>query len=211
MKKYKLLKELPWLEVWTIFEYNNEYLRVGWTYDITKEAIHSSEALQELIKYWQYKNWLEEIKEPKSIYELQYWDKYYYITDWFNVNKDILLDELAKKWDYKERLSVWNVFLTEQEAEKELNKRKALAYIKKWIWENEIKLKENIWYVIKRSNCRLTYSSYIIERTNNFNKLNVIISDKIWILELIFAKWEDAEKCLEECKNEWNILFNLKD
>ena len=106
MTEYKLIKELPWLEVGEIinnsFSFSLSYLKETW--------------------------WIEEIKEQKSIYELKDWDEYYYIYD--KIQKLIIEDNLNKKL-YEKDLEQWNAFLTRQEAEQELNKRKALSKIRK--------------------------------------------------------------------------------
>ncbi len=77
-----------------------------------------------------YPEYFQPIEEKKSVWELKEGDKYYYIncycinpTEFDGGIQDIAI------------LDSGNMFLTQQEAEQELNKRKALASIKKWIWE----------------------------------------------------------------------------
>ena len=193
MRKYKLLKELPWLEVGTIIKYDNWFCSLNKEVqeDLINLEINSLKILEDILVYnpEQEGKWLEEIKE-KSIYELKEWDEYYYIYD--KIQKLRIEDNLNKKL-YEKDLEQWNVFLTKQDAEQELNKRIALAKIKKWIWENKIKLSDSNWFII-------------ISQENN-----------LWIIETIYNYWlnimfittKDAEKCLEECKKEWKILFDL--
>jgi len=193
MRKYKLLKELPWLEVGTIIKYDNWFCSLNKEVqeDLINLEINSLKILEDILVYnpEQEGKWLEEIKE-KSIYELKEWDEYYYIYD--KIQKIIIEDNLNKKL-YERDLEQWNVFLTKQEAEQELNKRRALAKIKKWIWENKIKLSDD--------GCVILLQEWeIITSKNTKTK---------WIWDIIFKNQKDAEKCLEECKKEWKILFDL--
>jgi len=70
MKKYKLLKELPWIKVGTILLYDNLVLKTDTDFLIPKWKFKILEWLKETIEKNEYKEWLEEIKKPKSIYEL---------------------------------------------------------------------------------------------------------------------------------------------
>ena len=169
MTRYKILKDLLWLEAWKIIE---------------NEKIFSLSYLKE---NW----WLEEIKESKSIYNLEHWDKYYYIDNCITVENSYWY------WDVDDYsiLETWNVFLTKEEAEKELNKRKALSKIKRWIWKNEIELSKDFdWYTI-----------YAIPE-------EVVVWENLYCRNefgIIFYSKEDAKKCLEECKQEREILYEL--
>ena len=169
MTEYKLIKELPWLEVGEIidnsFNFSLSYLKNTW--------------------------WIEEIKEPKSIYELKEWDEYFYIDDLWYI-QSIVLDYIQY---YELRLEIWNTFLTKQEAEKELDKRKALSKIRKWIFKNNMELSKDFdWYTI-----------YAIPE-------EVVVWENLYCRNefgIIFYSKEDAEKCLEECKQEREILYKL--
>jgi len=200
MKKYKLLKELPWLEVGTIVSYDN------WRCSLYKEEqenltnleLQSISLIESILVYSSKEetDWLEEIKEePKSIYELKEWDKFFYIDGDISVYVSY---KTEIKWDYSFDilLEYWNVFLTKKEAEKELEKRKALTKINKWIYDNKIELFKT-WFTIL-----LRYNSWleIVE-----------VSSHKWFADIIFKNQENAKKCLKECRESWNILFNLKD
>jgi len=108
MKKFKLLKELPWMGVGVIIKYKDKKITNTWS----KFFENSIEFLERLLnEWWNLINWLEKIEEPKSIYKLKMWDKYYKIlTDCNNIQ----LVEIDHPWiftDYKKDLEVWNVFL----------------------------------------------------------------------------------------------------
>ncbi len=172
MTRYKILKDLLWLEAWKIIE---------------NEKIFSLSYLKE---NW----WLEEIKEElKSIYNLEYWDKHYFITSYWLIKSTKWYWDSIDEW----ALEIWNVFLTYKEAEKELNKRKALSKIKRWIWENKIELSKDFdWYTIY----------WEAEEVSIWENLNC--RNEFWI---IFQNKKDAEKCLKEYKKEWEILYELNN
>ena len=132
----------------------------------------------------------------KSIYNLEVEDKYYYIHEHGYVDYDLY--EWENDFEFQCRLEVWNVFLTKEDAEKELEKRKALARIKKRIWENKI----------KKINKNKDY--YIIEYDIHFQKFVIRYKKPLSPFTITFLHREDAKKCLEECKQDWEILFDLK-
>ena len=187
MKTFKLLKELPWLEVWTIIEYKDWYLECP-EYIFTNVKDMIKDIIENRLSDW----WLEEIKEPKYIYELEIWDTYYSMNNFNRVEKVIITHSSY----YENDLEYWNVFLNKEDAEKELNKRKAIAKIKKWIWEKNIEILSfnNIpWYSIE------------YYPANNELCITEIYSPRIW--DIIFENKEEAERCKKECEKEWKILF----
>ena len=206
MKKYKLLKDIPWLEVgaiigyvWPRTQYSNDNVRINrwmkewididWN-NLNSFQKYSYKLLENIIENNHYYWWLEEIKEPKNIYNLKKWDTYFYIDDLWYI-QSIVLDCIQY---YKLRLEVWNVFLTYKEVLKVYYERKALERIKKWIWENEIELWKKKWTIIR-------YEESI--------KLHYIITETFWYNEIHFKHSVDAKKCLKECEQDWNILFDL--
>jgi len=199
MKKYKLLKELPWLEVGTIIKYNNGRcsLYKEEQENLTNLGLQSLSTIESILIYQKETDWLEEIKEkPKSIYELEKGEDYYYIGDiWYTSKCNTIYWGLYKMY----RLEFWNVFLTEKEAKKELEKREALAKIKKWIWENKIEINHI-------DNGKVSFEIL-------YSKWEFYVSEvwSCWVNSILFHFKEDAERCLEECKQDWNILFDLKN
>ena len=69
MTKYKLLKDLPWMKKWGIFTFNIDWYDSSsiclWTHIVENN-----------------KEWFEEIKEVKSIYNLKEWYEYFYIDNY---------------------------------------------------------------------------------------------------------------------------------
>jgi len=198
MKKYKLLKDLPWLEAGTIIEIDKMKIKnMNW------------ELLEERDEYKYYieldwdrdKDWLEEIKEPKSIYKLKEWDEYYFIV--YNLWEVRKAEYKGDSFDYN-NIIYWNAFLTKQEAEQELKKRKAMSRIKKWIWENEVWTLN--WYYVIRKDYNIEWEPYL-----DVNNTWLTYWQWYHFYEIVFQEKIDAERCLEECKNEWNILFDLEE
>jgi len=194
MKKYKLIKELPGFPVWTIFQYDwvNVIASINWA--VVSIHLAFQEAIRNLLEE-KNDNWLEEIKEePKSIYELKEGDTYWYA--WEDLSEEYIVDNICL---LKNSIYAWNVFLTKEEAEKEREKRKALAKIKRWIWENKIELSKDVWYLIKK-----LVGGYV-----DSNNLFIVLDSYKWVNEIVFNTEEDAEECLKKCENEWEILFDL--
>ena len=145
----------------------------------------------------------QEIKEVKSIYSLEEWDDYYYISAYGDIefNSDLTLSDFAKWNGVEKNISMWNAFLTKEEAETELKKRKAMATIKKWSNDNN---DHNYWFVIDSNNFVILYDF-------DYKALRVFSTDprlKDWNTFYYTSKeiWERAIKELEE---EYKILFNI--
>ncbi len=131
---YKLLKDLPFTEKWTIF--TAEWEMEDWNINNQIEPMIVNGRKDELI--WE---WFEEIKEVKSIYELEMGDNYYCIID-IQVIKTEVCEMTQEEYDkcllqdHEKQAQFWNAFLTKEEAETELEKRKSLAAFKKYCFDN---------------------------------------------------------------------------
>lgn len=106
MTKYKLLRDLPWINAW-------EVIHERWT--------NSSDRWYNLIinHVWEwylktYPEWFEEIQEaPKTVHDLKGWEYVYSIIPrilW--IQRTIF----AWSWPDKNLVKLWLIFLTEQEA-----------------------------------------------------------------------------------------------
>lgn len=81
--------------------------------------------------------WLEEIPEkPKSVWELKKGNSFWFISN-TDIFGDIIIDYEEFKVNY---LNIGNAFYTQEEARKELNKRKAIQRVRKYCHENNIEL-----------------------------------------------------------------------
>lgn len=127
MKKYRTLKDLPLAKSGTevhiidVFPSLRKIIR----------TISTEENIGE-IKLENISEWLEEIKEPKTIYDLKEWDEYFYINYDLSICKD-----KNSSIDWKEDAHMY-CFLTEREAKRELEFRKLRNRLDKWLpekWE----------------------------------------------------------------------------
>jgi len=205
MKKYKLLKEISWVKEWLIIKVwkENQHTTVWDIIDGTDNQIQKIQELFELydynyiklIKDW----WFEEIKDRiENIYELEENDFYWYI------NAECIVKEvLADKINLQRHLECWNVFLTEEEAKKELSKRKALTNIRKWIIKNWYEKFIYTWWKNKdiAEICYNINTDKIFVDSWNEIRVNPYIS---------FTSRMVAEACASECKKEWEVLFDIK-
>ena len=186
MTKYKLLKELPGIEVWTVFTVDDTKVRRNDWYNSTNYV--NSYFWKELLN----KEWFEEIKEVKSIYELKEWDKYYFINEHCKIDNssaDIVNDRLY-----------WNAFLTKEEAETELKKRKAMATIKKWShdndwgyeWKYSQEWEVNYWVILHEN--KLSWTDDVFEKHPH---------------KTYYSSINKVEQALKELEAEYKILFNI--
>ena len=178
MTKYKLLKDLPFDKEWTIIDSENRWNLV--MYPI-------------ISRYSDNKEWFEEIKEPKTIYNLKEWDKCYILVYGQALKEDFI-------WEYDMRLCMSEIFLTKQEAETELKKRKALAKIKKWSVENDwdYKLKWNTYkYYL--------YLNWLDEETAEITVQETYLGKYLWTI--YYSSEKKAEQALKELREEYNTLF----
>jgi len=197
MKKYKLLKEISWVKEWLIIKVwkENQHTTVWDIIDGTDNQIQKIQELFELydynyiklIKDW----WFEEIKDRiENIYELEENDFYWYI------NAECIVKEvLADKINLQRHLECWNVFLTEEEAKKELSKRKALTNIRKWIIKNWYEKFIYTWWKNKdiAEICYNINTDKIFVDSWNEIRVNPYIS---------FTSRMVAEACASECEKE---------
>lgn len=200
MKKYKLKKDLPTFKagdkfalcvdggLWLIDDYDE-----GGDIDCRVKAYDK----QTLSKFPNIlTDWFEAIPEqPKTVWDLKDGDSYWLI------HNDILTIEI---W-YGQRFQIasrdcGNVFLTKEEAEKELARRKAKVILEqdtrgfKADWKNN---KQNKWYV--------TYQTYfngqlVAERTQGYN-----------YGPLAFGSWEDAQASIKTHEKEWKIYLGVEE
>ena len=128
--KYKLLKSLPDIETGTIIEYKDDkYFFENWSEvhaefnDIFYRIFHRDS-----------KDWYEEVKEVKTIYDLKEWDIYWNITEWY-VSKHSVI-----QWDFMKTAHIEN-FLTEREAKRNKLFRELATRTDKWLPEDN-----DTWY-----------------------------------------------------------------
>lgn len=185
MQKYKLLKDLPLAKAGTIVSLNRESRKkTYWQASIMWETGAIAYIPQSDIA-----EWLEDERKPKSVWDLKDGDECYILSSDDRIFK-------AEGWYndvIKNYINIWLVFLTEEEAEKELEKRKAIAKIKEYCWKNGI------------------------ETEYEFGANHVVFYLKKWCVVFIgdYKNWnplgyfshENAEKILENFEEELKIIL----
>ena len=129
--------------------------------------------------------------KPKTVFDLKYWDEIWSIDiDWEIVSIDY----------YKSNVYC-NIFITKEEAEKELEKRKAIFNIKKYCYDNNIEIRNE--FIYRKDNYNITYNYHGFDYNwcEEINELNLI-----WF----FNNDLDTNKVIDNCKEDLNILFNIK-
>ena len=199
MKKYKLLQEIVWCNWWEIFLDDWTIERENKETTVSKISNNLKEIqIKALISVIDLSNteWFEEMKEVKSIYDLKDWDIYFYINEVYRVC-DCGFNKIESQHD----LFFWNAFLTKEEAETELKKRKAMATIKKWSHDNN---DHNYWFVIDSDN-------FVISYDFDYKALRVFSTDprlKDWNTFYYTSK-EIWERAIKELEAEYKIVFNI--
>ncbi len=119
--------------------------------NVINQAEETLEELYENIE--EMKNRLEEMEleekwEQKTIYNLEVGDKYWYVTDRSGAQGDVWENHRIDE----HRLSIGNIYLTEQEAEDEIRARRLIAKAKKSQkglkpgWDSSMEKKHHIRY-----------------------------------------------------------------
>ena len=149
MKKYKLKKDFLYLQAGKIVDIEKKKDKNNVTrYIISIEDWVIAEIIE--ATHFVFDEYFEEIK-PKNIFDLQRWDGYYYLfSDWDIDSRDYYWDET-----YKDLIENWNAFLTKEEEENEVERRKAiqrecfrwdfLYWNNLWLWRWRILSKYLYW------------------------------------------------------------------
>lgn len=142
------------------------------------------------------KGYIEEIPEqPKTVWDLKDGDAFYCV----NGDSSIFLNH----WDNaisSKRRGIGNVFLTEEEAEKELVRRKAKVILERDTkgfepdWDNVSQHKYDVYY--DYVNCKLSVCAYSICSSHR----------SLW-----FATKEDAKASIKAHEKEWKIYLGVEE
>ena len=101
--------------------------------------------------------------------------------------------------DVLEDLEYWNAFLTKEEAQKELEKRKAWATIKKWSYENDLGYEWMDWK-----------DNYFIEYNYIEKKLRAMYVNNCKMNLQYYSSYEKTKQAIKELDKEYIILFWLE-
>lgn len=144
------------------------------------------------------KGYIEEIPEqPKTVWDLKKGDEYYAISFDGCVTHEHINEVTL---DYHERvIGIGNAFLTKEEAEKELVRRKAKVILERDTrgfepdWYNILQHKYDVYY--DYVNCKLSVCTYSICSSHQ----------SLW-----FATKEDAEASIKTHSNEWKTYLGVE-
>lgn len=123
--KYKLLKDLPLAEAGTeVFIYSPI---TSWFIDI---RINEGDWYFNIscLKKEDIPEWLEEVKEPKTIYDLKRWDTYWWIDTWNQIDSSIVI----RNNQFDEENTRYS-FVTEREAKRNKLLRELATRTDKWL------------------------------------------------------------------------------
>lgn len=172
--KYKLLKDLPLAKAGTVVEISDTNFFQRGELDIHLPDDNWRPHCIANITLENQKEWLEEVKEPKTIYDLKKWEIYWYLDE-FN--------EVQSKWFWW----LWSdsasnrCFLTEREAKRNKLLRELATRTDKWLpekwdqyysyhlawcdgwswqWDNTDMIKYHSWLVFRNEE---EYNKYMTE------------------------------------------------
>ncbi len=137
-------------------------------------------------------------EEKMSVWDLKEGDTFYTAIDGKNASKlDWEDDDDCIGWR-----DIWDIFLTKEEAERELEYRKAKTKILRHWEENSGFVPDwrngdqNKYYVLYRHDEKLLdyYDHYTWQSSNICH----------------FRTYEEVEKSIEDCREEWLKIFNVK-
>lgn len=183
IRRYKLLKDLPFAKAGEIFKGELEYgttILFPEDYENYKHKLSSDE-------FWDFDEWFEEIKEPKRIYYAN--DFGCNVANMTENNNSIIRKNLK---------SVGNHFETYEETKAYLEYLKAKAIIKqdtkgfKPDWNNENKIK------------------YSAHWNNKANRSYVCRNTDIKNTTIYFETEEDIKESLEKHPNEWKTYLTYE-
>lgn len=189
MKRYKLKKDLPTFKAGDEFHISKGNNLVHTKTCVVAYMSRTLKAFPNILK-----DWFEEIPEqPKIVNELKYRDTYWFISNFGTIVEDTWL---GYPDDYARR-DIGNCFLTKEEAEKELARRKARV-----ILERDTKVYQD----------RKSLGHYQVYLIHFRRSLGVTYRDGSVLYEGIrFATSKDAEESIRKHEKEWKIYLGVED
>ncbi len=127
--KYILKKDLPLAKAGTEVEFSS-YSNDEWAINMILESVFHKKHIADINKK-DIPEWLEEVKEPKTIYDLKTMDIYYWIQNWYVEKYAVLACWLPPRAEL-------NCFPTEREAKRNKLLRELATRTDKWLPEIDI-------------------------------------------------------------------------
>ena len=190
MKRYKLKKDLPTFKEGEIFYLSDNGNLIRESDNIPAYSWSTIDKFPNILT-----DWFEEVKESTR-WKPEMSHDYYYISGDGHVYDD--------SWDDSQfvdrgRLNIGNCFETKEEAEKAVEYLKALATVRGDATSKFVKGERN-WYVYYDTNLNSINSSISCTMLDN----------GIFGLPY-FSTIEDAQRSIEQHRNEWLTIFGVKE
>lgn len=139
-------------------------------------------------------------QKPKTVWDLKEKDEYYFINIWGDV--EIAKIRISTYSTYKEIVELGNAFLTKEEAEHEVERRKCEAILLKYGTRNMMSLGD------------IDVSKYYIYYDHHINELVIQFRNRLNYQGTIYFETEElAQKAIEECGEDRlkKYVFNVKE
>lgn len=193
MSLYKLIKPLPKFEVGDEFHTSRSGHLVHTKTGVLAYAKHELREFPNILK-----DWFKEIPErPKTVDSLKDGDLYHAIASDGFITTEICRSHNRHETDM--RIAIGNAFLTKEEAEKELNRRKAKVILEhdtkgfKPDWSNDYD-KYEVYYDYEYEELYVNY--YTVYSSHR----------SLW-----FASKEDAEASIKTHEKEWKTYLGVEE
>lgn len=190
MKRYKLERDLPTFNAGDVFYINEAGSLIHESDGVVAYSWSTIDKFPNILT-----DWFEEIKEPTRWKPDEDQDYYHLVSDG-SVRNDTFDDDFELDLD---RFEVGNCFKTKEEAEQVAEYLKALAVVRGDATTKFVKGKGN-WFV--------GYDTILKSLKPSFNVYEV--RNGVFGLPY-FATEEDAERSIEQHKNEWLTIFGIKE
>lgn len=188
-KRYKLKRDLPTFKAGEMFYISDAGNLFRESDNITAYSRTTLDKFPNILT-----DWFEEIKEstrwkPGAAYK-------YYLSDSNGSAHDSVW---ANDYIDRSRFEIGNCFQTKEEAEKAVEYLKALAVVRGDATTKFVEGNEN-WHV-----CYETRGNYLYSRCNFCDETNGIFGLPYFDTE------EDAQRSIEQHKNEWLTIFGIEE
>lgn len=198
MKRYRLKKDLPTFKTSDEFELNdNGNLYMIDPHMTSRICAYTKDTLSKFPNVL--KDWFEEIRDrPKTVWDLEKGDRHYFIGG------DGYIDDAAWDGDEIDELhrSMGNVFLTREDAEKEVARRKA-----KVILERDTK-----GFKVDDNTERFYYVYYdFYDSKFRWESWTATSSYGHFTSRLVFGTGEDAVSSIKNHEKEWRTYLGVED
>lgn len=194
MKRYKLKRDLPTFKAGEIFYISD----TGNLFDrnfLHAKSSHIVYSFKEIEKFPNIlTDWFEEVRESTR-WKPEMHQVYRYI----NTNSSVSGSTWTDDYFDNGRFEIGNCFQTKEEAERVVKYLKALAVVRGDATKKFVK-GENNWYVYYDTDSNSIHSSISCSMLDN----------GIFGLPY-FATKEDAQRSIEQHKNEWLTIFGIED